>query len=51
MALDAPYVVKGSPENIGQINCKIGVEFLGNSIENSEKSIENISNFMWVYVL
>ena len=35
----------GSPENFGQINRKFGVEFLGDSIENSYKSIENISNF------
>ena len=45
MATGTSHVIKGSPENIGQINRKFGVEFLGDSLENSYKSIENILKF------
>ena len=41
--------VKGSAENSRQINRKFGVELLGNSFANLYRSIDNISNFAWVY--
>ena len=43
------YVIKGSAENSRQINRKFGVELLGNSFANLYRSIDNISNFAWVY--
>ena len=41
--------IKGSAENSRQINHKFGVELLGNSFANLYRSIDNISNFAWVY--
>ena len=42
-------ILKGSAENSRQINRKFGVELLGNSFANLYRSIDNISNFAWVY--
>ena len=42
-------LLKGSPENSRQINCKFWVEFLGDSIANLYQSIDNISNFAIAY--
>ena len=45
----AIFKTRVSAENSAQINRKFGVEFLGDSIANLYQSIDNISNFAWVY--